>query len=123
CEDFHPMKGPMTTQTLVGIVGVEPLHWRGDRDDLAEFSGAFVGLLGDDGEPTAAEMRQFEDFLATISFPPNPYRNLDNTVQDTPLPTSGNPAEGERIFHEEITARERVCNDCHAIPTGTSTRI
>ena len=27
----HPMKGPMTTQTLRGLKGLEPLHWRGDR--------------------------------------------------------------------------------------------
>lgn len=30
-EPFHPMKGPMTTQTLQDIIGKEPLHWRGDR--------------------------------------------------------------------------------------------
>ncbi|MGH7536987.1 MAG: YncE family protein, partial [Gemmatimonadales bacterium] len=28
CENWHPMKGPMTTQTLIGIIGTEPLHWR-----------------------------------------------------------------------------------------------
>jgi sugar lactone lactonase YvrE len=28
---LHPMKGPMTTQTLRGIKGTDPLHWRGDR--------------------------------------------------------------------------------------------
>ena len=31
-QDFHPMKGPMTTQTFQDIIGKEPLHWRGDRD-------------------------------------------------------------------------------------------
>ena len=31
CPDFHPMKGPMTTQTMQDLIGKEPLHWRGDR--------------------------------------------------------------------------------------------
>src|SRR6185436_458289 len=35
---FHPMKGPMVTQTLQDIIGHEPFHWRGDRNDLEEFS-------------------------------------------------------------------------------------
>src|SRR4029077_18374419 len=28
---FHPMKGPMTTQTLRGLAHQGPMHWRGDR--------------------------------------------------------------------------------------------
>ncbi|MEQ1895151.1 MAG: hypothetical protein ABL998_21640, partial [Planctomycetota bacterium] len=46
--DFHPMKGPFVTQTLQGIVGNEPFHWRGDRLTLAEFNPFFESLLGDD---------------------------------------------------------------------------
>src|SRR5581483_5463104 len=33
-QPWHPMKGPMTTQTLQDIVGHEPFHWRGDRFGL-----------------------------------------------------------------------------------------
>ena len=29
--DFHPMKGPLTTQTLRGIATHGAMHWRGDR--------------------------------------------------------------------------------------------
>src|SRR4029079_15791082 len=29
--DFHPMKGPMTTQSLRGMSNHGPMHWRGDR--------------------------------------------------------------------------------------------
>ena len=32
CQNWHPMKGPMTTQTLQDIIGKEPHHWRGDRE-------------------------------------------------------------------------------------------
>src|SRR3989449_8175345 len=41
---LDPQKGPMTTQTLRGML--EPLHWRGDRGTLNAFNKAFVGLLG-----------------------------------------------------------------------------
>jgi len=30
-RDYHPMKGPMTTQTLRGLSNSGPMHWRGDR--------------------------------------------------------------------------------------------
>ncbi len=30
-EDFHPMKGPFTTQTLRGLRHSGAMHWRGDR--------------------------------------------------------------------------------------------
>src|SRR5262249_13180337 len=56
--DFHSLKGPMTTQTLRGMVNDGPMHWRGDRtagndpggDALdshgafEKFNVAFVGL-------------------------------------------------------------------------------
>ena len=45
--DFHPLKGPMTTQSLRGMANDGPMHWRGDRtggndpggDPLDEDSG------------------------------------------------------------------------------------
>src|SRR5438128_2162096 len=29
---FHPLKGPMTTQSLRGMANAGPMHWRGDRN-------------------------------------------------------------------------------------------
>ena len=75
CPDFHPMKGPMMTQTLQDIIGNEPFHWRGDRDGLEEFNSTFTDLMGGDAELNPGEMQAFENYLATIAFPPNPYRN------------------------------------------------
>ena len=62
---FHPMKGPMTTQSLRGMANHGPMHWRGDRtggndaasaqpnsgsfDEVAgfmKFNPAFQDLLG-----------------------------------------------------------------------------
>ncbi|NNM27398.1 MAG: hypothetical protein HKO59_15695 [Phycisphaerales bacterium] len=120
CEDWHPMKGPMTTQTLVGIIGTEPLHWRGDRNALADFNGAFESLMGDDTQLTGGEMNQFKAFVATLTYPPNPYRNLDGSLP-TELFTGGDPANGETLYTQIAFDQGALrCSDCHALPTGTN---
>ncbi|MCA1630057.1 MAG: beta-propeller fold lactonase family protein, partial [Acidobacteria bacterium] len=64
---LHPMKGPMTTQSLRGIlatVGLQStgrLHWRGDRADLAAFNPAFTALLGSPRQLTTGEMQAFTE--------------------------------------------------------------
>lgn len=83
-DDFHFMKGPMTTQTLQDIIGKEPHHWRGDRDGIEEFAGAFAGLQGRDAPLDAASMQEFENFLSTIHFGPNPFRAVDNSLPGGP---------------------------------------
>ncbi len=134
CEDFHPMKGPMITQTLQDIIGNEPFHWRGDRAGIEEFNPAFEGLLGDDTQLSADEMQRFEDFLATITFPPNPFRNLDNSLPaDLPLPghfatgrfaaagtplPNGNASRGLSIYRFNLTDGSLQCASCHTLPTG-----
>lgn len=126
CEDWRPLKGPMTTQTLQGAVGHEPLHWRGDREDLAAFTGAFASLMGlDEGEaPSAADMAAFEAFLATVTFPPNPFRNFDGSLRNAPLPGSGVPTAGEQIYlNADIDRGQLTCNECHALPSGTNGEI
>jgi len=92
-RDFHPMKGPMTTQTLRGLVNHGAMHWRGDRNggssqpfsaELAfkAFNVAFPGLLGRSSQLTAAEMQAFTDFILQVKLPPNPIRALDNSLTD-----------------------------------------
>jgi len=43
--NMHPMKGPLTTQTLRGLRGTGPFHWRGDRPDLSAFNPAFDSVM------------------------------------------------------------------------------
>jgi sugar lactone lactonase YvrE len=119
---FHPMKGPMTTQSLRGLSGVGPLHWRGDRtgastgqDPLDEalafqrFNVAFDSLLGRGGPLTAAEMQAFTSFILQVTYPPNPIRNLDNTL--TPAQERG------RVFFTSQGASRGVssCQNCHRL--------
>ncbi len=135
--EFHPMKGPMTTQTLQDIIGKEPLHWRGDRAGIEAFAGAFTGLQGDDATLTGSEMQEFENFLATIHYPPNPYRNFDNTLPTnmplpghkrtgrfgfagTPLP-NGNAVNGLALYRSATRRLDNnafACVTCHTLPTG-----
>jgi YVTN family beta-propeller protein len=87
---FHPMKGPMTTQTLRGMSASGAMHWRGDRnggsgdpfsEDLAfeAFNVAFPSLLGRTAELTTDEMQAYTDFILQVTLPPNPIRALDNS--------------------------------------------
>jgi DNA-binding beta-propeller fold protein YncE len=140
-EAWHPMKGPMTTQTLQDIIGKEPLHWRGDRASLEEFNPAFEGLQGDDTQLTPKEMAELRSFLATLTFPPNPFRGLDNSLpKDLPLPghyttgrfgpagqplPNGNAVNGMAIFRPPRLLAQGLfaCNTCHTFPSGMATNM
>lgn len=122
-EPFHPLKGPMTTQSLRGLADHGPMHWRGDRtaghvggDPLDEvgafeaFNVAFDGLLGrDEGLLDAADMARFAQFATQIVYPPNPIRRLDNSLRD-------DEARGRQIYFERggIDAIS-TCNGCHVL--------
>lgn len=119
CNDWHPMKGPMMTQTLIGSVGTEPLHWRGDREDMAAFSVGFTGLLGADDPPTPTEMAKLEAFIATIRFQPNPNRTFFDDVPASVPGYSGDPANGEQLFfNASLDQSSTTCVTCHTMPTG-----
>ena len=70
-DNQHPMKGPMMTQSLRGIISNEPFHWRGDRAGLEDFNQTFVSLLG--GRLLSdSEMASFKAFVQSLVYPPNP---------------------------------------------------
>ncbi|MCH9649315.1 MAG: hypothetical protein K0U98_13830 [Deltaproteobacteria bacterium] len=144
-QPFHPLKGPMVTQTFQDIIGKEPFHWRGDRDGLEEFNAAFQGLQGDDEMLTPTEMQEYEDFLASIHFPPNPFRNLDNSLPTNldlgghfatgrfagagglaagePLP-AGSAVRGLALFRPPVTLDGVLpCVTCHSLPTGAGADV
>lgn len=127
CRGWHPMKGPMVTQSLQGIVGNEPLHWRGDRENVAAFAPAFTDLQGMDAAPTQAQLDQLTAFIATIKYQPNPIRQLDGTVPPT-IPTSdggsGNPTTGAVTFRTVgVLPGGATCQSCHALPNGSNGHV
>ena len=91
--DFHPMKGPFTTQTLRGLANSGAMHWRGDRstgffgtdpfDSSLSFNNfivAFQSLVGSVYQPSQGQMQNFTAFQLQVVPPPNPVRNLDNSL-------------------------------------------
>jgi len=118
---FHPMKGPMTTQTLRGLSALDPFHWRGDRTNFTHFNGAFASLLGG-GTLSQTDINAYRDFINTIRFQPNPNQNLDRT-----LPTSfagASPRAGftNFVFDNYVGSPQLgiSCNSCHSLPTGSA---
>lgn len=142
-NQLHPMKGPMTTQTLRGMSNSGAMHWRGDRavgvfgtDATSEeisflnFSPAFIGLLGNVAEPTPAQMASFTDFALSLTLPPNPVRGLDNSLSPSAAAgqafyLSSRRSDGAPFdFTGEIDGF--TCNGCHELNPalgrfGTST--
>jgi DNA-binding beta-propeller fold protein YncE len=123
---FHPLKGPMTTQSLRGMANAGPMHWRGDRtgastggnaldEDAAfkKFNPAFVGLLGRPEELDGSAMQAFTDFILTVHYPPNPIRALDD------LPTGAESAGQTFFTGTAVDANVLTCNICHDLPLGT----
>ncbi len=118
---FHPMKGPMTTQTLRGMQNGGAMHWRGDRsngffglaaadEDMAfrNFIVAFEGLLGRASLLPEADMQTFADFALSLTLPPNPVRPLDNQ-----LPAGA--AAGRAFYLGTPVDGLLTCNDCHSL--------
>ena len=108
-KSLHPMKGPMRTQSLQDIIAHQGMHWRGDRFDLDDFNPAFVSLMSADASISVSEMIAFENFLDTIHFPPNPFRNLNNS-----LPTSLVLPDG-RVVNAALgrNSLNTTCMQCH----------
>ena len=135
-NNYHPMKGPMTTLTLQDIIGHEPFHWRGDRQGIEEFNIAFTNLQGMPNGLDTNEMQELKSFLGTIGFEPNPFRPINNSLPinlalpgqfalgrgalpfGAPLP-NGNASVGLFIFQTEQAPNG--CVLCHTLPSGLGT--
>jgi DNA-binding beta-propeller fold protein YncE len=133
---FHPMKGPMTTQSLRGMANHGPMHWRGDRtggndapsvqpdsgtfDERAafvKFNAAFPDLLGRHEVLSQADMNAFTDFILQLTYPPNPNRRIDNVL-------TADQDAGRQLFDTvncgipsapEFNGAVLTCTNCHAI--------
>ena len=121
-QPFHPLKGPMATQSLRGMDNHGPMHWRGDRsaansggDALDEngaflaFNVAFPGLLGRSSELSNTEMQAFADFILQLNYPPNPNRPLDNSM------TTDQQTGANIFFNQNTTGGFLTCNVCHVV--------
>lgn len=115
--DLHPMKGPMTTQTLRGMQQGAPFHWRGDKPTLQSFNGTFHNLMGG-SELSKDDIDNMADYLLSVVHHANPNRNLDRTLPATL--GSGVPEEGRDLFNSHVKSH---CITCHIHPQGSDHNI
>ncbi len=128
-QALHPLKGPMMTQSLRGLVGTGPYHWRGDRfgqadnpgEDLAsfkDFNPAYQGLLGRAQQISESEIEAFARFVFTIHYPPNPNQPLDRQLNPT-------QQAGFDFFTGPFLAGGGLenCESCHRLPLGTNRKV
>jgi YVTN family beta-propeller protein len=132
-SSLHPMKGPMSTQTLRGTVNHGPMHWRGDRAvgyygtdthtqppydselSFKNFVAAFNSLLGLGPAFSDADMQTFTTFALDIQMPPNPVRALDNSLNAA-------QAAGRAFYmgcdgQDSLGGGPATCNEA-GVPTG-----
>ena len=121
-QDFHPLKGPMTTQSLRGLNVRGPMHWRGDRtggsdpggNALAQdqafmkFNVAFPGLLGRASELPVSDMTKLTQFVLQIQYPPNPVRALDGSL-------TAAQQRGRNLYFGRKTDGDFNCQGCHTL--------
>jgi DNA-binding beta-propeller fold protein YncE len=122
---FHPMKGPMMTQTLRGLLNEQPYHWRGDKPNFAAFNGAFSALLGG-AQLSDADMTAFTNFINTVTYLPNPNQNLDRSLPASlKLPDYAQPGIPQNGFNNYFvpvtTTTGKTCQSCHTANPGPGT--
>jgi len=137
-SDFHPMKGPFTTQTLHGLKNSGAMHWRGDRStgtfgtdpfssnvSFMNFAAAFQSLIGSANQPLESEMQMFADFQLQVVPPPNPVRNLDNSLtavqqQGHDFFSGSRPSDGvnNAIVSAIAGPSSFSCNGCHMLDSS-----
>jgi len=131
--DFHPLKGPMTTQTLRGMRNHGAMHWRGDRSvgdfgsaskdsnlSFLHFNVAFEGLLGNPEKMSRDAMQRFADFQLNVLMPPNPVRNLDNSLtaaqkRGMDFYMGSRPSDGIKLINTATFQTSQTCESCHRL--------
>lgn len=113
--NVSPLKGVMVTQTLQDIMEHPSLHWRGDKADLNGFNGTFTNLMGADAQMSQGAMDAMADYLATVWFPPNPYRGIDDSRPRTVTLPDGSTVTARSSLNglEGDNNNNNNCLRCH----------
>jgi DNA-binding beta-propeller fold protein YncE len=86
---------------------------------FTSFNVAFPGLIGAAAELSEHDMQEFTDFILQQSYPPNPIRNLDNTL-------TAEQEKGRAFYFNHVTLPDGTkkelpsdrffnCNGCHTL--------
>ena len=136
---FHPMKGPMTTQTLKGMATHGALHWRGDRvdghfgqDPCNGFKPLQPGVPGDSNAACDEEF-SFNNFIVAfeglvgLQGIPTDQRMQEFTDFALAMVLPPNPVRplnnqdtqqitnARNVFFNITTDTVSTCNGCHTL--------
>jgi DNA-binding beta-propeller fold protein YncE len=90
-----------------------------ENNAFKSFNVAFPGLVGNGAQLSDGDMQEFTDFVLQMSYPPNPVRNLDNSL-------TAQQAQGKSFYFNHVTLpsgasqdlpsdRFHNCNGCHTL--------
>ncbi|MEO8841234.1 MAG: hypothetical protein ABI591_03605 [Kofleriaceae bacterium] len=112
--------------TSAPVVSAQPNSGLFDEQKaFGSFNVAFPGLVGAADQLSAEDMQQFTDFVLQMSYPPNPIRNLDNSL-------TAQQIQGQGFYFNHLTLpdssqiqlpsdRFHNCNGCHTLdPNGNA---
>lgn len=111
-RNAHPMKGPMVTQSLRGLRGTAPFHWRGDKASIHDFKASFPDLQSATA-PDDSAMAALVSYLEGVRSHPNPHRTLSDELP--PELAGGDPRAG-MVHFRYLNA----CSKCHEGSRGTN---
>jgi len=81
---------------------------------FTSFNVAFPGLVGRSGQLSVDDMAAFGEFALQITYPPNPIRNLDNSL--TPMQSAGRAFYFNSANDAELPVdRQHACGGCHVL--------
>ncbi|HEY5951526.1 MAG TPA: hypothetical protein VIV40_38795, partial [Kofleriaceae bacterium] len=120
-QNGAPFLDPLTNAP---IVSKQPNDGIFDENKaFNSFNVAFPGLIGAASQLSASDMQEFTDFILQQSYPPNPIRNLDNSL-------TAEQAAGRTFYFNHVTLADGTqrqlpsdrfhnCNGCHTLdPNG-----
>jgi DNA-binding beta-propeller fold protein YncE len=111
-QDGTPFLDPATSAP---IVSAQPNAGLFDEvKAFTSFNVAFPGLIGNDAQLSDEDMLDFAHFILQVSYPPNPIRNLDNSL-------TAEQQQGRDFFFNHSGSTElpsdrfHNCNGCHTL--------
>jgi DNA-binding beta-propeller fold protein YncE len=114
-----PFIDPATNAPVVSAQPSSGLY--NEVNAFKSFNVAFPGLVGNDVELSDNDMGEFTDFVLQMMYPPNPIRNLDDSL------TAEQQLGRNFYFNHAPTGQElpsdrfHNCNGCHTLnPTGNA---
>ncbi len=124
------INGIKVTMSLRGIEETPPFHWRGNRADLADFDGAFEGLLGGQklSAVSAAALEELDAFVFSLAYPPNPNQAVHRGYSGEATKGFGcflNEASFATQMNETGTFQNLACDRCHSMAgfSGTNNQV